>query len=36
MRSCPSRSMIGSLVPVSSMRRRTISIDCSTAERVRD
>src|SRR5665213_2502948 len=27
--------MVGSLVPVSSMRRRTISIDCSTAERLR-
>ena len=32
MRSSPSRWIVGSLVPVSSMRRRTISIDCSTAE----
>ena len=32
MRSGPWRWMVGSRTPVSSMRRRTISIDCSTAE----
>ena len=32
MRSSPWRWMVGSRTPVSSMRRRTISMDCSTAE----
>ena len=35
MRFCPWRWIVGSLVPVSSMRRRMISIDCSTAWRRR-
>ena len=31
MRFCPCRAISASATPVSSMRRRTISIDCSTA-----